>query len=143
MNAVHVHLIVNHLPMAATLFGCILLAYGWTKKSEPLVNAALCTFMAAAAVVAVVYFTGAEAEDVLLPAYGLKATRIHAHSLAGELTVYACAANGLIAYAAYELYRERKPAASKVILALAVVSVAVTVMMIWTGWSGARIVRID
>lgn len=41
MNAAHIHLMVNHLPLFAALFGGGLLAYGLLRKQRALRSCAL------------------------------------------------------------------------------------------------------
>ena len=62
MNQVHLHLLMNHLPILGVPFGLLLLCAGMLRQSDELKKAALLTFVVAALLAVPVYFTGEPAE---------------------------------------------------------------------------------
>ncbi len=86
MNAAHLHLILNHIPVLGSLFGLILLLFGIFRRSNLLVNVALITFLISAAVTLPVDWTGEEAEEIL-EEMGVDHDIIHEHEEAAELSI--------------------------------------------------------
>ena len=64
MNATHLHLMLNHIPVLGTVFGLGLLVFALWRKSEELKKAALGIFLIVALLAVPVYLTGEPAEGV-------------------------------------------------------------------------------
>jgi hypothetical protein len=139
MNATHLHLMLNHIPVLGTFFGLVLLVLAVWRKSEELKRIALGTFVTVALFSVPVYLTGEPAEDVVMPLADVSESIIEQHEEAatiaftGILILGACALAGLI------LFR-----GSKVIpiwfgsLAL-VASLIVSGAMAWTANLGGQV----
>lgn len=65
MNAVHVHLFLNHVPILGTLFGILILAVGLLFKKGTLVNTGLIIFILMAAITPVVNESGKGAAGII------------------------------------------------------------------------------
>lgn len=65
MTAVHVHLLLNHIPILGVLFGLLLLIYGTVKKTEEIERAGLVTFIVVALITAPVFFSGIRTAHVI------------------------------------------------------------------------------
>jgi len=63
MNATHLHLMLNHLPVLGTAFGLGLLLFGLWRRSNELKKTALGVFVIIALAGVPVYLTGEPAED--------------------------------------------------------------------------------
>jgi hypothetical protein len=107
MNAAHLHLMVNHAGLFATLFGGMILAVGMYRRQPPLVKAGLvlAVFGGLSAVVAVQ--TGERAEGVIEAIPGISADAIEDHEEAAELAQTASILLAAVALAALVLPKRR------------------------------------
>jgi hypothetical protein len=64
MNPVHLHLLLNHVPVIGTGIMIVLLGYALLRRSTELVRVSLGMFVLLALAGAVVYLTGEPAEGV-------------------------------------------------------------------------------
>lgn len=65
MSIVHVHLLLNHLPVVGAFLGVLLLAFALLRRSSEMGKFALGLLAAIAAIAVVVFFTGEPAEESL------------------------------------------------------------------------------
>lgn len=70
MNFIHVHLLMNHLPVIGSLVGLLMLLAAKVRKSDELTNTALVVFVLAGIIAVPTYLTGEQAEVLVqsLPA---------------------------------------------------------------------------
>lgn len=103
MNAAHLHLVVNHAPLFAALFGGLILAVGLLRKQEPLkrVGLVLAVLTGIAAFVAVQ--TGERAEEIAEDLAGVVESTIHDHEEAAEGALLASILLGVVAFTALVL----------------------------------------
>lgn len=87
MNAAHIHLLLNHIPILGALFGMILLIFGLIRKNNALSQAALITFIMAAIVTLPVDWSGEQAEEIVEELPGISHDLIHEHEEIAELAV--------------------------------------------------------
>lgn len=90
MDASHIHLISNHVPIIGVFCGILVLAYGMVRQSPPTLAAAYMLFIVSALVGLVAYFSGEGAEHVAEKLPGVTHDSIELHE---EAATYA-----LIAY---------------------------------------------
>lgn len=140
MNAAHLHIAVNHLPLFALLFGAALLIAGRWKGYRVLVTAGLSITMIAGLGAGAAYLTGEGAEEIVEEqVIGDVDDLIHEHEevalFALWLTVVAAAV------AAWALWSSRgggepprTPTAGVIVLALAALA-----LMVLTAWHGGKI----
>ena len=89
MDAAHLHLILNHLPIIGLLFGGLLLIAGVVMKSKPITNAGLISLVIAGLLVLPAFFTGEDAEHYLekvVPT--VEHSVIHEHEEAAEFSLW-------------------------------------------------------
>lgn len=84
MNAVHLHLIVNHLPVVGVLCGLLLVAVALWRANDEVVRAGLWVVVVSALLVFPTLLTGDEAEDVVKRMPGFVKQTIHDHEEAAE-----------------------------------------------------------
>ena len=65
MDAAHIHLLLNHIPILGTIFGLLLLCYGIWKHSDEIKKASLGTFVIVALITIAVYLTGDGAAQIV------------------------------------------------------------------------------
>ncbi|GAB3829707.1 DUF2231 domain-containing protein [Hymenobacter jeollabukensis] len=97
MNTAHLHLLLNHSPIFASLFGLILLLIAVLRRHEALINAGLVTLVVAALLTIPTQLTGEGAEEVVEHRPGVTHALIHEHEEAAELSLWAMEATGLLA----------------------------------------------
>ena len=100
MNAHYAHLTLNHLPLAALLFGLVFYVLGLTRRSEGFERAGLGLLVAAALLAIPVLLTGEGAEEVVehLPGTTRADHRlIHEHEEHGERAFWVLQLLGVVA----------------------------------------------
>ena len=65
MNIAHLHLLLNHFPIATLLFGFFILLFGRVRRDEGVIRVGFGVLVVGGFVAAAAYFTGDPAEDVL------------------------------------------------------------------------------
>ena len=138
MSTIHLHLLLNHIPVVGSLLAVVLFAAAFFLKETVSTKFAL-TFTAAIAVVAVaVYFTGGAAEDAVEKLAGVTERAIERHEEAAELTTITLGILGALSALALLMLRSRR-APRWLALAGLVGSVAVSGLMAWTANLGGQI----
>ena len=138
MNLVHLHLLLNHVPVIGAVFGLILLGFALLRNSNELVKSALITFTVLGAVAVVVYLTGEPAEDSIdqLPGFSKSITERH-EEIALVATVL-MAAFGALTLSALVVYRRRALPRGVAVIAL-VAAIGVTGVIGYTANLGGQI----
>lgn len=127
MNAAHVHLAVNHLPLFAALFGACLLAYGLLKNQRSLKSAGLVLGLVAGLGGVAAFQSGERAEDIVEAYAGTNEAALEEHEEAAEVTQWAAILLGLVSLGALFLPKGREALRGRVelfALALFVVTLA-------------------
>jgi hypothetical protein len=138
LDAAHLHLVLNHLPVIGAPLVLLLLALGLIRRSGELVNLALALAVALAAATGLVYLTGEPAEEQVEHAPWFQERLNERHEEQAELGLVAMLATGAAAGAAL-VFRRRPRAFVWLSRATAVGLVAGTVLLGWTAWSGGQI----
>jgi uncharacterized membrane protein len=79
MDASHIHLISNHVPIIGVLCGILVLGYGMVRQSPPTLAAAYMLFIVSALIGLVAYFSGEGAEHVAEELPGVTHDSIELH----------------------------------------------------------------
>jgi uncharacterized membrane protein len=79
MNTIHLHLLLNHVPVIGAVLGLALLGVAYLRRSDELGKFALGAFAALGAVSVVVFLTGEPAEELIekLPGFSEALTERH------------------------------------------------------------------
>lgn len=139
MNAAHLHLILNHIPVLGTIFGLVLLALALGRKSEELKRVALGTFVIVALLAVPVYLTGEPAEEVLMPLPDASEPIVEQHEQAATVAFIGVVVLGISALAGLFLFRGGKVAPLWFGCAVLVMSLIVSGAMAWTANLGGQI----
>lgn len=107
MNAAHVHLLLNHVPVIGALFAVGVLAVGLFWKRDELVRAAAGLFAAAALFAAPVYLSGEPAEEVVESLPGVSEPVIERHEDAAAVAFATLAVVGVLSLTALVLFRRQ------------------------------------
>lgn len=105
MNAAHIHLVVNHLPVMGLLFGAGFLVVGLLSKKDLLIKSAFVLFIIAAIGAVITFFSGEGAEEVIEHLPGVDGALIHTHEEAGETALIGMIGMGLLAIGGLWVYR--------------------------------------
>lgn len=109
LEAPHLHLMVNHLPVLGVPFALVLGAVGLLRRQDVLVRAALVTLLVVAGASWAAARTGEEAEDIVEELPGVSEDRIHRHEEAAEWAARGGIGLGLLALVLLWTGRHRGP----------------------------------
>lgn len=127
MNAAHLHLALNHLPVVTTLIALILLAVAVAWRSDGLLRTGAAVALGAALVTAPAYLSGEPAEEQIEKMSGVSEDTIERHEEAAEAAAVAVALLGLAAAGCLLRFRGT-PIPRRVAVALLVVALVATAL---------------
>lgn len=131
MSFVHLHLVLNHVPMIGLVFVAVILGTAlWQNKSDT-AKLGLVFAVGMAVVAALVFFTGEPAEEAVEGIAGISENAIHAHEEAAEGALIATSVAGVISLVMLAIFWRRALPRRMTQVALAVTLVAGGVM----GWA--------
>ncbi|MES2765406.1 MAG: hypothetical protein V4642_06040 [Bacteroidota bacterium] len=137
MDAIHIHLLLNHIPILGTLFGIIILAAGLFKNNRTLIVTALVTFIATALITIPTNFSGENAEDAVEKLPGVTEQAIENHEEAAEPAFAAALIVGVLSIATLFLTRGGRLRFLPFVVLVA--SLATFVLMVQAGNLGGMI----
>ncbi|OZC01424.1 DUF2231 domain-containing protein [Rubricoccus marinus] len=97
MDATHLHLIVNHVPILGTLFALILGVYGAARRQPDVVRMALMALVVVGVASVVATRSGEGAEETVEHLPGVSERIIHEHEEAAEVANYGAIALAVLA----------------------------------------------
>lgn len=123
MNAVHLHLAINHSPLYATLFAFFFVVIGMILRNRTVVTAGLVITIIAALCGIAAYWSGDQAADIIdhsPPIAGVDKTMIGIHDQAATFVVVSTCISAAFAIAAMILGRRRgaRPRWMEVVMAV-------------------------
>ena len=109
MNAVHIHLMLNHVSIIGSIFGLVLLAVAMVRNSRELIMVSFACLAIVAIISIPVYFTGPSAEAAIkhLPDFSEEVVERHAEAAQFAFTGIECV--GALALAGLCLFRIEPP----------------------------------
>ena len=131
MSLVHLHLVLNHVPMIGLVFVALILAIAWWRGSGEMTRLGLVFAVGLAVVAGIVFLTGEPAEEAVEKLAGVTDRAIHAHEEAAEAALIATSLAGLVSVLGLAIFWKRALPRWVSGAALAVVLVAGGVM----GWA--------
>jgi Na+/proline symporter len=138
MSFVHLHLLLNHVPVIGIVFVVFVLLAALRLRNDGMAKLALIMLAGIAAVTALVYFTGEPAEDAVEKLAGVSKAIIHDHEEAAELSFIATSIGGVLALVVLWFNRRRELARATIVASLGGVLV-ISGMMAWTANLGGAI----
>jgi hypothetical protein len=135
MNAAHLHLLVNHLPIVGTLLSVPLLALAFGLRDRGVWLAATVVLAISGVGVAAAYFSGEPAEGVVEDLAGVDKTVIHEHEERAEVAAVLTGVAALIGVFTFALGARRPRLAALPLVAAMAASAALG----WTGEAGGRV----
>jgi uncharacterized membrane protein len=138
MSLVHLHLLLNHVPVIGMLFVLFVLVAAFRARSSDMGKLALVMLAGIGAVTALVYFTGEPAEDAVEKVAGVSRAMIRDHEEAAEAAFIATGVAGVLALVALWWHRRRE-LPRWVVAASFAATLAVSGLMAWTANLGGQI----
>ncbi len=139
MDATHIHLLLNHVPILGTLFAFCLLAYGMLRKNTAIQQAALGALVIVAIICIPVAKSGDEAEHDVEELVGISEHYLEEHEELGEKALWAMLATGAMALLTLFLSRSN-PSRRKPLTAATLIFAIITFgIMVQVGNHGGKI----
>src|SRR5918912_1552915 len=107
MNAAHLHLLLNHIPVIGALFVLALFGIAVLRRDSPIAKLALWMSAALGVAAVAVYLTGEPAEDAVERLPGVAKSIVETHADAALVATVMMSAFGALALGALTLYRRR------------------------------------
>lgn len=107
MGSIHLHLLLNHVPVIGAVLGVLLLAVAIVRRNDELGKAALALFALLAATSVVVFLTGEPAEELAEKLPGFSKAITERHEDAARVAVVAMGLTGLFCLITLAIYRRR------------------------------------
>lgn len=97
MNAAHLHLALNHVPVVGILLGLVLLVYAVSAGRPQVMRVSWAIFVACGLVALAVYFSGEGAEEIVEARQGFSEALVEAHEDAGLIALIGAVVLGALA----------------------------------------------
>jgi uncharacterized membrane protein len=139
MDSLHVHLLINHLPIAGTILGAFVLAFALGFKSKHTEIAAYAVFIISTIGAVISYLTGEGAEHAVKQIPGLVKSTIERHE---DFSIYALIALSILGI--FSLIgimmtkRKSRPVGGMAIITF-VMSLICFSLIAWTAYLGGQI----
>jgi hypothetical protein len=138
MSIVHLHLLLNHVPVIGALFGVLLLGFALMRRSNELDKSAFVVFTLLGALAVAVYLTGGPAEETIEKLPGFSESLVERHEDVALVATVMMAAFGALTLLALWVYRRRALPRGIVVTAF-VVAIGVSGVMGYTANLGGQI----
>jgi uncharacterized membrane protein len=109
MNYAHLHLLLNHFPIATLLFGFVILIIGKIRRNESIIRVALSLLVVGGFVGTAAFLTGDQAADVLKSSPTFQEKLVNEHDQAANFGLWATIITACVA--AGGLYLSKKKGA--------------------------------
>lgn len=139
MDSTHLHLLLNHAPVAGVAFGIFLLALSSVRRFASLRVAALMLFAVSAMLTVPVFLTGEPAEDRVEAVAGVSEATIETHEESASLALSSMIVLGLASVAALAVYARKRELTSGIVYVVGVLSIASMALIGRTAYLGGQI----
>lgn len=139
MNAAHLHLALNHLPVVGLLFALGVFVFGRVLRSDVTMRVGLWMFVASGLLSIPAYLTGEPAEEMVEKLPGIAEALIEKHEDAASIAFAGALLAGVLAGGALFLARGGRAVSTMAFLIVAVVAVGAAGSMAWTAKLGGEI----
>jgi len=139
MSDVHIHLLLNHVPIFALILGLLLIVANVVFKSKALTMLSLVLFVGAALFTLPVYFTGEGAEEAVENLPLVTESLIEAHEHAAKTAIILVELTGLLALIGGILAVRTKHIPAFGVVAIIISALVSTLSIVNTGMLGGQI----
>jgi uncharacterized membrane protein len=139
MDQTHIHLILNHAPVAGVAFGILLLALSFVRRFESFRIAALIFFCVGALLTIPVFMTGEPAEDRVEGIAGVSENVIETHEESATTALTGMIVLGLASISALAVYARKREIATSVYVGIGLLSLVSMTLIGRTAYLGGQI----
>lgn len=139
MDPVHIHLLLNHIPVIGSLVAVPLLLYALLRRSDELKKLSLVVFVLVAVAAIPVYLTGEPSEDVVEKLAGVSEAIMEQHEDVAKTAMVSTIISGALALLGLFLMRGERKLANWFVALLFISSAATAGMMARTANLGGQI----
>jgi uncharacterized membrane protein len=139
MDSVHLHLILNHLPMVGILVAIGIFLLGWLRGTVEFQRLALGLLICFGLATIPVYLTGGAAEHAVKRLPEVSKALIEAHETAAGAAFVAVEVLAGFSLLGFVLFRESAAIAKSFTAGLLVLALSTTGLFAWTGYLGGQI----
>lgn len=139
MTLVHLHLLLNHLPIVGVPLVAALLLYGIVRRQRDVQRAAFLGFVLLAALTVPAYLTGEPAEDAIEHAPGVATALIGRHEALAAVAMGLTAVLGAVALLGLFLSRRDRPVPRLLLAGGVTLSLLTIGALVPTGYYGGQI----
>ena len=139
MNAAHIHLLLNHIPVIGVPLVLLLLLYGILGRHEEVKKSAYAAFVIMAVVAIPTYWTGEPAENIIENLSGVSEFYFGKHEDAALWAMIGTETLGTLALAAHFAFRAPKIVTAWFLNLLLGMAVITSLLMAWTANLGGQI----
>ncbi len=139
MDQTHIHLVITHLPIFASILGGLVLAYGlWTKSSETKITA-YALFIISSIGAGIAYLTGEAAEESVEHLQGIFEATIERHEDFATYALVSLIILGVASIIGIFLTLRKSPATRKLAFVIFIISLVSFGLVARTGYLGGQI----
>jgi uncharacterized membrane protein len=139
MNAVHIHLLVVHLPVVLCPLVAVLLAIGLWKKNAALQKQGYAILIACAVAGTVAFYSGPSALEMLQNQLEEERSVVEDHAAIGRAAFIATLVAAALAIQALLQYAQEEPPARWLRVAILVLVLATCYLLAWSAHLGGQI----
>lgn len=142
MDAAHLHLLLNHVPVLGAVFALVVLGYGLARRSQEVIRTGLWTLVVVGVASAVVYLTGEPAEELVEGLPGFSHPVLERHETAALWATAGAGLVGVVSLAGLVLYRA-KEISRRYVAGVLLLTLALTGLMGWTANLGGQVMHAE
>jgi uncharacterized membrane protein len=139
MDAAHLHLLLNHIPILGVLFAICIGIYGLLRKNDSLEKAGLVTLIIVSLVTIPAFLTGEGAEEAVEHLPGVSESLIEKHEELAETSLWLMLATGVLALIALILIIKKSKQKSLLSYLSYALAIGTFVLMTQVGNDGGKI----
>ena len=139
MNGVHVHLLINHIPILGSLFALFILISGLIWKSDHLKHAAFVMIIISALFSIGAYLSGEEAEHAVEDMIGINHEALEEHEESAEIAMWLLIITGALSLGTISAFVKKGRYTHVLVWVCLVFLLISTLSMIHTGKEGGLI----
>ena len=139
MNATHLHLVFNHLPIIGSVLGGLILIYALLVKSERTLTAAYAVLALSALGGMITYFTGEGAEEIVEDISGISKAALEQHEGFALFAFIGITLVGFASLVGMFLQYKKSAYASTVAWVTFFASIVAFGLLVGAGYSGGQI----
>lgn len=139
MNAAHLHLILNHVPVVGTFMAFLVLFLGWLGKKTAVQKTALTLFVVVGLVSIPVYLSGSGAEEIVEKFPGVSEKAIEAHEDSAVATLIFIEILSLASLLGFALFGRRENLPRGFLLTVMILTIIAGILTAKTSNLGGQI----